>query len=62
MNKKGVSTIVSEVKLNELEERVFVLELKEVNFEDIEKISIAPLLKGKSGEFIKGNVEDSIEI
>jgi hypothetical protein len=53
--------IEKEVKLEELQERIFVLELEEFNVNEIEEISIAPLLKGRQGEIITCNVEDRID-
>ncbi len=53
--------IEEELKLEELQEKVFVLELKEVNVDDLEEISVAPLLKGISGETITCNIEDNLE-
>ena len=50
-----------EIVLDELQEEVFVLELKDIDVNKIEDISVAPLLKGCSGEIITCNIKDKLE-
>jgi hypothetical protein len=50
--------IEREAELEELQKQYFVLELQELDIEEVEVVSVAPLLKANSGEIITCNIED----
>lgn len=50
--------IEREAALEELQKQHFVLELQELDIDELEVVSVAPLLKANSGEIITCNIED----
>jgi hypothetical protein len=60
-NGRETEIIKKDVELGELQEKTFVLELQNFNSNELEDVSVAPLLETNSGEIITANIEDKFE-